>query len=106
MRLDTTPTAPAPSISELGDWIFSQPLGLAVLLLLVIALLREWLVTGAALKRERDRADKLQSVVDKQSAGLTKATDVARESLETVRLVHALMQGIDTTLRQRGERGR
>ena len=101
MRLETTP---APSATQFADWIFSQPLGLAVLLLFVVGILTERIVTGAAYRRERERGDKLQEAVDKLSAGLNTAADTQRESLSTAKLALSLIQGIDDTLRRKGTR--
>lgn len=94
MRLDTTP---APSSTDVIDWVLAQPLAIVLLLGAIF-----WL--GRELRRERDRTDKLQEANDVLSAGLTKATDVSRESLETSKLAITLMQGIAESLRSRGTR--
>lgn len=96
MRHDTT-APPNPSATDVIDWVLAQPLAIVLLLGAIAWLARE-------LKRERERVDKTQQANDTLTAGLTRATDVARESLETSKLLLSLMQGIDDTLRRRGPR--
>lgn len=100
MRFEVTPPS-APSTADLLGWVFDQPAGFALALLLVLGWYTERIFTGAAMRRERDRADKLQRTVDELSAGLTKATDVSSQSLESQRLSLALIQGIDELLRRK-----
>ena len=94
MRLETTP---APSATDVIDWVLAQPLAIVLLLGAIWWLTRE-------LKRERDRGETLQATVDKLSAGLNTAADTQRESLSTAKLALSLIQGIDDTLRRKGTR--
>ena len=82
-------------MTEFFDWVLAQPVAIAILLLVAVGFLTERIVPGATVKRERERADTL-------SAGLTKATDAAEKTLDTSRLLLSLIQGIDSTLRNRG----
>ena len=86
------------------EWVISQPLGIAVLLLTVVAFATDRIVTGKAHRREQDRADRLAETVRIQADSIAKAIDAAEKSLEATRLVQSLIQGIDSTLRnQRGQ---
>ena len=86
------------------EWVVSQPLGIAVLLLVVVAFATDRIVTGKAHRREQDRADRLAETVRVQADSIAKAIDAAEKSLEATRLVQSLIQGIDSTLRnQRGQ---
>ena len=86
------------------EWVVSQPLGIAVLLLVVAAFATDRIVTGKAHRREQDRADRLAETVKTLSEAVAKATDAAEKSLDATRLVQSLIQGIDSTLRnQRGQ---
>lgn len=86
------------------EWVVSQPLGIAVLLLTVLAFATDRIVTGKAHRREQDRADRLAETVKTLSEAVAKATDAAEKSLDATRLVQSLIQGIDSTLRnQRGQ---
>ena len=86
------------------EWVISQPLGIAVLALVVLAFATDRIVTGKAHRREQDRADRLAETVATLAEAVAKATDAAEKSLEATRLVQSLIQGIDSTLRnQRGQ---
>lgn len=90
------------------DWlnlVVSQPLGIAVLLLIVIAFVFGYIVSGKQFRREQDRADRLAETVNVQAASIAKAIDAAEKSLEATRLVQSLIQGIDSTLRNSTPRG-
>lgn len=86
------------------EWVASQPLGIAVLILLVVGFATDRVVTGKAHRREQDRADRLAETVKTLSEAVDKATNATEKSLDATRLVQSLIQGIDSTLRnQRGQ---
>jgi hypothetical protein len=109
-------------VNEVVNLVSGQPLGIAVLGIMLALWLRRTIVLGRDLDEararyelelererrrtaeERARGDKLQETVDTLSAGLTKGADVARESLEIARLNTILMQSIDTALQRKGSR--
>lgn len=93
-----------PSTNTWLQLITEQPLGIAVLILVVAAFATDRIVTGRAYRREQDRADRLAETVTTLAAAVTKSAETTERSLEVTRLVHSLIQGIDSTLRnQRGQ---
>lgn len=88
-------TTPVPSPAAFADWLLAQPLAIVLLVAAIVWLIRE-------IRRERDRADKLQDANQKLQAGLMRANDVSRQGLETSKLLLSMMQGIDDALRRRG----
>ena len=82
----------ADAVADATSWIVAQPLGIAVLLLVIVGFVTERIVTGAAYARERARADKLAETVET-------ALRSQAESLETDRLVLGLILGLDEAVR-------
>lgn len=86
------------------DWLLAQPLGILILIVGLFGFFTGRLVTGSAFKREQDRADRLAETIATLAEAVAKATEAAEKSLDATRLVHSLIQGIDSTLRnQRGQ---
>ena len=83
------------------DWLLAQPLGIIILIVGLFGFFTGRLVTGSALKREQDRADRLAETIATLAAAVAKATEAAEKSLDATRLVHSLIQGIDSTLRNK-----
>lgn len=87
--------------ADIAAWVFAQPLGIALLLLLVFALATERLVPGRTYRREQERADRLAEAFEILSKAGEKNAETSEKSLATSLLVHNLIQGIDQTLRRR-----
>lgn len=87
------------------DWILSQPLGLAVLLIGVFGFATGRIVPGRALQKEQERSDRLAEANKIQAETVAKVLVIAETTQRTAESIHTLMQGIATNLqsRQRGE---
>ena len=86
-------------MDNITDWIVAEPLGIAVLLFMLLGFYTGKVVRGAELTREQQRGDRLAQTVDTLADAVAKATEAAEKSLDATRLVHSLIQGIDSTLR-------
>ena len=86
-------------MEQLTEFISAEPLGIAVLISVVLGFYTGKVVRGAELERSNERADRLAQTVDTLAEAVSKATEAAEKSLDATRLVHSLIQGIDSTLR-------
>lgn len=111
MRSETSP----PVAADFLAWTFAQPLGLAVLIIALGALVFRRVVThkemqerladaAARLAEEQKRTERLQETVDTLSAGLNNATDALRKFADEEKVSASLIHGIDQIRTQRGDR--
>ena len=75
--------------------VLGQPLGLAVLIVLVYTFATDKLVTGS-------RYDKLESANEELSASVTKLADAAEDANKTTDLLLSIVRGIDDRVRAKG----
>lgn len=91
---------------DLIAWATSQPLGVTVLIFLVVGFITGYLKTGKDFRREQERNDRLTSAFETLSKANEKAIEAAERSHSTSLLIHSLIQGIDTHLRNQQQQRR
>lgn len=87
------------SVSAL-DWVFSQPLGVALLIFLVWALVTERLIPGRLYKREQERGDRMAEAFETLSKAVETSVQIAGQSLEAIQFVQSLIAGIDEAVKK------